>query len=376
MTSDPTAAPRFLTDPHTVIASAIATVEPELDPAAVATVVAEVVSTRPEARRLARALHDDPTLLTSGRPEGPRLVGSLIAALQGVGAQQVTQPRCGLCERAAELRALHEGRRICAGCARRLKARRAVCAGCRQERQVAGKDSRRRPLCSTCARRSSAGDYLSDLVDQLTGLDFGLDAAALRQIVTHALPRSSQQRDVLGELDVQPGLLRDNPASGSHRVVLLAEALLAGGAVNVASPTCPFCHRSAPLRFRRGAWRCCKTCYQTGRAEQCTCCGHAKPVASRSPAGSAVCKSCAARDPVNHDRCASCGRHAALVRAEDSQRRCRACWRAPLAVCSICQRRKPCHRRRHRRGALRGVLQAAQLPCVRWLRHRSHRVRA
>lgn len=344
MTTVPTAAPRFLTDPHTVVVRAVAAAEPALDPATVAKIVAKVASTRPALRRLARALHDDPALLTSGRPEGPRLVGSLIAALQRAGAQQVTRPRCALCDRVADLRALHEGRRVCAVCARRVRAIRAVCAGCQQERRVAGKDRQRRLLCSTCARRSSASDYLCHVVDQLTALDMGLDAAVLREIVTQALPRSSQQRDILGELDAQPRLLRDNPASGSHRLVLLAEALLAAGAVNVAPPTCPFCHRSAPLRFRRGDWRCCKTCYETGRAERCIRCGHARPVASRSPAGDAVCKPCTDRDPVNHDRCAGCGRHAALVRADDGQLRCRACWRAPLAVCSICRRRKPCHR--------------------------------
>lgn len=86
--------PRFLTDPVTVITETVLQVEPGLAPAMIAEAVREVACSRAGRRQLARALVGDPSLLTSGRTEGPPLVDRLIRTLRSRGAAQLVQPCC------------------------------------------------------------------------------------------------------------------------------------------------------------------------------------------------------------------------------------------------------------------------------------------
>jgi hypothetical protein len=65
-------APRFLTHPAEVIAELLAVVEPGLDPGDVMTAVRDITIHLQQQRRLAKALYEDPGLLTSGGRRGRR----------------------------------------------------------------------------------------------------------------------------------------------------------------------------------------------------------------------------------------------------------------------------------------------------------------
>ncbi|MCK2219036.1 hypothetical protein MF672_035365 [Actinomadura sp. ATCC 31491] len=73
---------RVLTAPRELIIEAVAAVEPALDVSVITAAVDRVAETRAKLRRLAAALAVDPDLLTTGRPEGPRLIELLIRELQ------------------------------------------------------------------------------------------------------------------------------------------------------------------------------------------------------------------------------------------------------------------------------------------------------
>ncbi|MBX7269580.1 hypothetical protein KIF24_28600 [Micromonospora sp. Llam7] len=337
------APPRFLTEPGAVLVEVVADAEPLLDPAAIGSVIGQVAPTRAELRRLARALHADPGLLTSGEPDGPRLLQDLIGALLTVGARHVRPASCARCRRMRPLRRRLEDRLVCAPCANAAAVRREACARCQRERRVDGRDGDGAPLCAACTRQQRGADPLGELVDGLDRLGTGLPASALRELILAALPRPHQRRTVTADFAARPTALADNAAHGSHHLVLLAEALIAAGATDVALPVCPFCQQSAKIRFGRDGLRCCKRCYEASRSQPCTRCGRARPVAERTADGAALCKACGQRDPVNFETCARCGQHARLVPTDSGERCCRACWRAPIATCSICGRRRPCH---------------------------------
>ncbi|MEU4550626.1 hypothetical protein [Micromonospora violae] len=320
----------------------MANAEPLLNPAAIGSVIDRVAPTRAERRRLAGALHAQPGLLTSGEPDGPRLMQTLIATLLTAGARNVRPAPCARCRRLRPLRRRLEDRLVCAPCATTATARREACVRCRQERRVAGRDGTGAPLCAACTRQQRSVDPLGQLVDGLDRLGTGLPISALRELVLGTLPRAQQQRTIAAELAADPDVLASNAARGSHALVLLAEALIAAGATAVAPPSCPFCRQSARIRFRREGLRCCKRCYETGRSQPCALCGQAKPVFSRTADGAALCKACGQRDPVNFEVCARCGRRALLAPTDGGDRCCRLCWRAPVATCSVCGRRRPC----------------------------------
>jgi hypothetical protein len=105
-------------------------------------------------RRLAQALHENPDLLTSGRPEGPPQVERLIRALQAAGARRLVQPRCGHCHHNPDHS--HNAK------ARSGSARRATPVAEEQPNPApaAASDDRsparpeRDPLCGSCTHRS------------------------------------------------------------------------------------------------------------------------------------------------------------------------------------------------------------------------------
>ena len=84
----------FLVDPETIIAAAVAAVEPQLGDATIRAAIDKAAPTRAQRRRLAIALTGAPELLTSGHPQGPPQIESLICALGTTGARRVTPPRC------------------------------------------------------------------------------------------------------------------------------------------------------------------------------------------------------------------------------------------------------------------------------------------
>ncbi|WP_344500241.1 hypothetical protein [Dactylosporangium maewongense] len=59
-----------MTDPRAVVMEVVLGAEPQLAPALISSVIDQVAVARAELRRLARALHVDPGLLTSGSLTG------------------------------------------------------------------------------------------------------------------------------------------------------------------------------------------------------------------------------------------------------------------------------------------------------------------
>ncbi|MDV6288106.1 hypothetical protein R2F25_09715 [Streptomyces sp. UP1A-1] len=98
--------------------------------------------------RLLWAFEDHPDLLSGGGAKGPPKTGALARALIDRGATGVQVPRCPLCDRAAELRLLHQGQRCCGRCW--LARHREVCAGCERLLPVGGRTFDGKPVCVGC----------------------------------------------------------------------------------------------------------------------------------------------------------------------------------------------------------------------------------
>lgn len=338
------APPRFLSVPRAVIAEAVAAADPGLASEAVELAIVRVAGSRAKQRRLAQALAEEPDLLTSGRPEGPRLVEDLVNALLPHGTNLLVLPRCAECGQQKRLSRTDGTRRLCSYCGRKVAGngqRRLPCGVCGKPLKVVGWDSKGRPRCQQ--HRPGQRGEIEEICSLLHKSGVGLDAPVLKNLVAQVLPQSSQQRGVLVELTRRPGLLTGEGAHGSTRVIALIDALLDQGARGVTAPACPFCHRLIALKYRRDQLRCCRGCYDEARMEPCSACGRPAKVNSRTHGGEPLCCACTRRDPVNHELCAGCGRPAPARHDTDGQPWCRRCWRDPLAVCSVCGILKSCH---------------------------------
>jgi hypothetical protein len=332
----------FLADPGSVIAGIVHDAEPSLDRDVIAAVITRAAPSRAQQRRLAAALSDDPGLLTSGRPEGPPQVELLIRDLQPAGARQLVLPRCAHCGEPRRLVQCDGRLRICSACDRRRRGPAEPCSVCGSARQVAARDQHGRPRCNRCLPYDSP-DPVAGIAAHVSRRDPGAVRAGLEDVITSAIPSPFQRHQVLWELDARPALLAGEGAHGSPRVNVLIRALVDAGVPGIVAPACPSCRQAVPLRFRLGEVRCCRRCYDRDRLEICSRCGQASHIASRTPAGDAVCSACFRRDPANHEQCSNCGQTALTVRRDDGTAWCRRCYRVPVATCSLCGRDKPCY---------------------------------
>src|SRR5205814_3822436 len=103
----------FLTEPGAVIAGIVHGAEPALGQDDVAAAITRAAPSRAQQRRLAAALSDDPSLLTSGRPEGPPQIELLVRALQERGARRLVLPQCAHCGQPKRLVQRDGSLRIC-----------------------------------------------------------------------------------------------------------------------------------------------------------------------------------------------------------------------------------------------------------------------
>ena len=332
----------FRSEPGAVIAAIVAAAEPDLGQAGIAAAVAQAAPSRAQQRRLADALTGDPGLLTTGYPGGPPQIELLIRALRELGAQRLALPCCAHCGQPRRLVQCDGSLRICSACDRRRRGAAEPCAVCGNAGQVAYRDQHGRPRCTRC-RPYAGPDPVTAIMAHVSHLDPGLDQARVREVIQQAIPQPFQHHQVLWELDQHPELLTGRGAHGSPRINGLIWALLAAGADGIAAPACPSCARTVRLSHQRGGLRCCRRCYDHDQLRVCSRCQQRTPVASRTPAGEPVCTGCFRQDPANHEQCASCGRTALASRHDDGRAWCRRCYRAPLAICSLCGREKPCH---------------------------------
>ena len=332
----------FLADPVAAVAGVVHGAEPSLDRDVIAAAIIRAAPSRAQQRRLAAALHDDPGLLTSGRPEGPPQVELLVRELQPAGAGNLVPPRCAHCGEPRRLVQCDGSLRICSACDRRRRGAAEPCPVCGSARQVAARDQGGRPRCNRCLPYDSP-DPVAAIAAHVTRCRPVPGPAGLEDVITGAIPSAFQRHQVLWELDARPALLAGGGAYGSPRVNVLIRALADAGVPGIVAPSCPSCGQEVPLRFRLGEMRCCRRCYDRGRLGTCSRCGREAGVAGRTAAGDAVCSACFRRDPANHGQCGNCGRTALTVRREDGSAWCRRCYRGPAATCSLCGRDKPCY---------------------------------
>lgn len=346
MSGSPAPAPRFLTEPIAVITDSVTAVDGALPHEVVEQVVVSVVDTRPKQRRLARALHESPGLLTSEHPAGPRQVGELVEALLEAGGTGFVRSRCAHCHRERPLPCIDAGTelRICGSCSYKTRSRFDHCATCGRYRHINGRDHLGRPSCQRCRTAETAADPLEQIHQYLVALGTGLETGALREIAETTLPRPFQRLRMSQELAIAPTRLLEDPAAGSHRLVLLAEALHERGAVGVPRPVCSVCGRDGrALRFARDERRCCRACFDAPRRQTCTRCGRLDHVAARTLEQLPLCSHCDRTDPINHETCIGCGETRPVVRHDDDGHGwCHRCWRGALATCAVCGLVKPC----------------------------------
>lgn len=337
--------PRFLISPRAVIIDVTTDADPQLDPAAIGAAVDLVADTRAKQRRLAQALEADPKLLVSGEPDGPLLVELLVRALQQAGSKRVVLPSCANCGRQKTLPELNsEKRRICLGCATYARSVVSPCGQCGQRRRLIHRGLDGARVCKSCREVNSGLDLMPKLLNQLQTLDTGLGADILEQIVREAFPLPWHQRTVSGELESHPGLLHANAAMGpSSKLVDLALALRRHGAAGIAEPSCPSCGSNKRVAYSQNGMRCCRRCYESPRYSECGRCGKKCTPVSSIFDGQPICARCYEREPANHSVCTGCKQTAFICRRDNTGEYCHRCWRAPLAICSVCHRHKPCY---------------------------------
>jgi hypothetical protein len=338
-----TSTPRNLTDPVGTVVDVVAQVEATLSREVVENAIAAITSGRAQRQRLAKALHEDSGLLTSGTPDGPPTVAALIYALQAAGATRLRMPRCPICSKTNPLTQRDDhGRRICGGCWIRLRETWADCSRCGNHRRAIGRDRTGLPLCRCCPPDPGV-DHAMVIAEQIARVARTASVTDLRVIVETAVRHPSQRRQVAWELEDRPDLLTGAGAHGSARVEELIAALVERRIPNITPLRCPFCQRTVRLRSRRDGQRSCKKCYQAGRTQVCCRCRQDRVVARRTLAGEPLCTPCARSEPENHAACTDCGRVRPIVRRDGEQAWCKSCGPGRLRTCVICGQRKRCH---------------------------------
>lgn len=86
-----------LLDPLGAVTDAVNAAKPGVDGATVRQIVEHVGGGRAKRRRLATALAENPSVLSTGRSPAPRVVGDLLLALRAAGVTGICAPRCADC---------------------------------------------------------------------------------------------------------------------------------------------------------------------------------------------------------------------------------------------------------------------------------------
>lgn len=336
----PTVPPRsaVLDDPLGVVVDLVVAVEPALDRALIEDVVAGVAGGRAKRRRLARALSDQPAVLTDGRSPAPRVVGDLLIALRRAGATTISPPLCTECGKV--LRTLQRRGQdwYCGVCG----PRREPCATCGQIRPVTFRDQHGRPRCGRCSPQDRA-DPVADIVDVVGRLDPSLPADEVATAVRATVPRAGQRFALASALTDRPDLLTGAGAQAPTPSVLrLIDALCDAGARRIVRPPCPHCARVIPLVKPRDGVRLCRNCVAKSRAQPCSRCGAVREAATRDERGQPLCPHCLITDPANQETCICCGRRRPVSTRTPAGPLCPSCLPDTILTCSICGKDAPC----------------------------------
>ncbi|WP_406407115.1 hypothetical protein [Streptomyces sp. NBC_01643] len=334
MTTDPDA---LLSDPDDIVVSVMADIEPDLTEEVVRQALAEAAVSRAKRRRLARALTDDPDLLTSGRPEGPRVVGEFVRALLAHGSRRAVLPKCAGCSSTGKLTSLRaDGKRVCQPCDHKARAASLSCVECSRPARVYRRTRTGEAICRDCWRLPD-GDPIALISAAVTTTAPDAAPATVRRAVESVAPVGNVYLmfRLLWEIEDTPGLLTGEGAKASARAARLITALTDAG-VSVTAPPCHGCGEVRPLTHVLDDLRCCLTCYRKASFTACGRCGRDLPVATRRPDGTPLCSSCARHEADQMILCVLCDRVRPVGRRTTDGPLCGACYRPTLRTCAFC----------------------------------------
>jgi hypothetical protein len=324
-------------DPVGVVAVAVGNVDPGMSAATVRRVIEQVGGGRAKRRRLAAAITENPTVLTTGRSPAPSVVGELLLALRAAGARGIAAPCCAGCERGISSIQRRGGDWFCSPCFKRPQ----PCAGCGNERQVAFRDRHGQARCGGC--RDQDPDPRAALIELITGLDPALTAETVATAIDATITKPAHVQKLLWALQARPELLTGEGAHAPFPMILrLIDALVVGGATVVRGPACPRCGRVVTLSKRVDGVRVCRGCRARATAVVCSRCGDRREPAARDAHGQPLCAFCLVSDPVNHEICSGCGRLRTVAQRGPDGPVCGSCVPATVGTCSICRRTRPC----------------------------------
>lgn len=327
-----------LLDPIGVITAAVSTADPVTDRARVRQIVEQVGGGRAKRRRLATALAENPSVLTTGRSPAPRVVGDLMLALRAAGSAGIALPCCAGCGREITSLQRRGHHWYCSPCFVRPQ----VCAACGHERQVAFRDRHGRPRCGQC-RDQDPRDPAAVLVEVITSIDPDVTANAARMAITATVTKPAHLQKLVWVLQETPELLTGEGAKAPVPMVLrLIDALCEAGATIIRRPACPRCGRVVTLSKQRDGLRICRNCFARARAVSCSRCGTIREPAARDAHGRPLCPFCLVNDPINREECVGCGRRRRVYQRTADGPSCATCIPPKISTCTICGRRKPC----------------------------------
>lgn len=165
-----------------------------------------------------------------------------------------------------------------------------------------------------------------------------LSKDAIAAAVSATITSPAVARDLAAALAAGPEVL----AAGAPPVVARLGVELRARGARLKEPACAICGRTGRPLIRVGTAGLCGRCRAHQLARPCSACGRVRVVVKKGGDGTPLCFSCA---PRAERVCARCGRLGVIARrAQDGEGEiCDRCFRPPLATCSACGRRKPCH---------------------------------
>jgi hypothetical protein len=135
-------------DPVGRVAAHITGLEPDLDPAVVATVIRQAVPQSFQHHQVLWELNEHPELLTGQAAHGSPRVNALIHALLAAGARNIIAPSCPRCGRTGRLSHQIDGVRCCRRCYDQHGSQ--MCSRCRRRRPVRSRTAGGDPVCMSC----------------------------------------------------------------------------------------------------------------------------------------------------------------------------------------------------------------------------------
>jgi hypothetical protein len=334
--------PEHARDPVAVVTALVRQVEPQLSAGAIEDAFVMSVKVKPARRRLAAALAAEPDLLTSGRPAVPVSIQRFMRALLDAGAFHVVLPRCAHCSGQKPLRSLDGDLRICAYCAMLKAAAADPCSGCGDNRHVATRDGNGRALCQRCKPAAST-EPADELYEMIQAIEPGMPRAVVLQAINETLAKPMHVRQAIWALQEQPEALTGAVVPPTAKVGALIKALVNRGARVVAAAPCSRCGAVEPLPRVVDGRRCCRRCYDDTVRGQCGRCGRRNVrIGALRHDGSILCHPCHRGDPLNFECCTNCSTEATIVRRTATEHLCARCFRTPIAICSVCDRARPC----------------------------------